>query len=413
MSPRTDLAEIKTQLYETKLVISRLRREVFELRSRDPELLAELALTETALLQLEQQYQQAVAQDTSSGQIINTKKGSGGVLGPQTTGLQAVVTLRMTQFPSAICHLLDAETHPLLTGEITNYDSDQRTRRVRITSFIEGYSARAVSTLELPPRAPKSFQHLPTLFPQARAGLCELTRATLNVLVEDLDTQRVEIHATYPLWLQAQTSAALAVRDPSSGAVHDMTPYLGAFVTPNDPPIIAFLRQAAELHPARRLVGYQGDTSKVEPQVKAIFDALKQRAEIVYVNSLVDFSPDTNASNQRVRLPRESLADRQANCIDGTVLYASLLEAASLSPALVLVPGHAFLAWETWNKDPRQWRFLETTMTGSNSFEEACQTAAKTAAYYQELAGRLNDPAIFRLWPLRQLRAERGITPMA
>ncbi len=29
------------------------------------------------------------------------------------------------------------------------------------------------------------------------------------------------------------------------------------------------------------------------------------------------------------------------------MLLASLLDAASLHPAIVLVPGHAFLAWET------------------------------------------------------------------
>ena len=46
-------------------------------------------------------------------------------------------------------------------------------------------------------------------------------------------------------------------------------------------------------------------------------------------------------------LPRESLADKEANCINGTVLFASLLEGISMSPAIVLVPGHAFLAWET------------------------------------------------------------------
>ena len=233
------------------------------------------------------------------------------------------------------------------------------------------------------------------------------------MLVEDLDTQKVEIHATYPLWLLAETTAPLAMRDPTSGAVLDLTPYLGAFVTPNDPPVIAFLRHAAAAHAEKRLVGYQGDASKVEPQVRAIFEALKQNASITYVNSVVDFSPDVNTSNQRVRLPRESLADQQANCIDGTVLFASLLEAASLSPALVIVPGHAFLAWETWSKEPREWRFLETTMIGSSTFEEACQSATKTAAYYQALAEKLKNPQIYRFWPLRQLRSERGITPMA
>ena len=67
--------------------------------------------------------------------------------------------------------------------------------------------------------------------------------------------------------------------------------------------------------------------------VKAIYDALQTKANIKYVNSTVDFNPDETAKTQRVRLPRETLKERQANCIDGALLFASLLEAISLNPA--------------------------------------------------------------------------------
>jgi hypothetical protein len=103
-------------------------------------------------------------------------------------------------------------------------------------------------------------------------------------------------------------------------------------------------------------------------------------------------------------LPRESLFDKQANCIDGTVLFASLLEGISMRPAIVLVPGHAFVAWETWTSSG-EWRYLETTMIGTSTFEQACLSAETTAKHFAA-AKQL------RLLPLVQLRSKLGITPM-
>src|SRR5262249_29128158 len=151
-------------------------------------------------------------------------------------------------------------------------------------------------------------------------------------------------------------------RDPATHGWADLSRYLGAFVTPNTPSVIAFLRQVADHHPDQRLVGYQGDAAAVEPQVKAVFEALR-KAGITYINSVIAFSPDDGTATQRVRLPRQSLADREANCIDGTVLFASLLEAASLNPAIIVVPGHAFLGWESWRRSD-VWHYLETTLIG-------------------------------------------------
>jgi hypothetical protein len=97
----------------------------------------------------------------------------------------------------------------------------------------------------------------------------------------------------------------------------------------------------ARHHPDGQLYGYQ---AAVEPQVRAIFQALKLDASITYVNSIVSFNPEEGSRSQRVRLPRQALDEQQANCLDGALLFASLLEAASLNPALVILPNHALVA---------------------------------------------------------------------
>jgi hypothetical protein len=398
------LAELRQEEYDKRLEVDRLRREVYgqEDPSASAELFEELGTAEDALREVEEKLSKAAEDDPKSGLILDSKREIAR-RGVETTGLEAKVHLRMAQIPTSYVHLLDAAQDPLISCNVYVSPTSESTRRVRVSSFIEGYSARAIETFELAPDHEHSFDQLPTLFLDRIRDLDELTRASLNVLVEDLDG-KVELHVTQPIWLLARTTAPLAVRDPQTGGWRDMKRYLGAFVTPNARDLMKFLRAAAERHPSGRLVGYQVGEEEVALQVKALFEALKEEADITYVNSVVDFSPDQGFTGQRVRLPRESLSDHQANCIDGTVLFASLLEGISINPAIVVVPGHAFLAWETW-RDSGVWKYLETTMIGTHTFEEACQSAERTAAYYGKQK-RLTQLS------LKELRANNGIFPM-
>jgi hypothetical protein len=409
------LIERRREEYERRTLVDRLRREIYGQHADPasvPELLEELAMAEAELEQAEGRRREIQGKDPKSGLILTTARDAPTHRGAETTGLEVQVHLNMAHVPTSFYHLLSAEHTPLLTCTVEatrRLDDGPNKRRVRVSSRVEGYSAMATNSFEIGIGKDKThtFKQLPTFFPQRVREVTELTRATLSVEVEDLDG-KMELHQTEAVWLLARTSAPLAVMDPQTGKWRDLTPYLGAFVTPNSVALMTFLREAADVHPEGRLVGYQGSRDNVTPQVKALFDALKVKAEITYVNSVVDFNPQQGLNTQRVRLPRESLADREANCIDGTVLFASLLEGISMSPAIVLVPGHAFLAWETWRDGDggsNQWRYLETTMIGSSTFEQACASAEHTAGVY-ESRGQL------RMWPLTKLRVELGITPM-
>jgi len=402
------VGQLSRREYELRTNVDRLRREVYQQAdpSSAPKLLEELAKAEKDLQAVEQQRTAAQQEHhPNQGVLLEMKDAVSVTRGFETTGLEAKVFLNMAQVPTSFYHLLDMETTPLLTCSVkaTRDPEGKRKRRVRVSSYIEGYSARAFDTFELRINDTHEFKQLPTLFPDRIRDVNELTRATLNVVVEDLDGS-VELHETEPIWLLARTSAPFAVMNPQTGQWQDLTYYLGAFVTPNAPSLMTFLREAARLHPDGHLVGYQGGEEQIVPQVKALFDALKTKAEITYVNSVIDFNPQQGFASQRVRLPRESLADKEANCIDGTVLFASLLEGISMSPAIVLVPGHAFLAWET-ERNKNTWHYLETTMIGSSTFEQACTSAEKTAEFYKS-SGNL------RMWSLTELRTRFGITPM-
>ena len=346
------------------------------------------------------------------GIVVDTAHDSG-LLGATSTKLEVTVKLRMAHIPTSVCHLFDPATHPLLSCSAAKaLGADAATRRLRVTATVEGYSAPAIDTVELETAAPHEFDLLPTFYPERLHDVTELTRATVSVLVDDLDSQLVELHRTSPVWLLARTTALLSVTDPVTGASQDLTPYFGAFVTPNDPKVLAFLQQVKTHHPDKTLAGYQGDPGAVTAQVKAVYDAVRTDVDVTYVNSTLAFSPDDTTAVQRVRLPHEALETGAANCIDGVVLLASLLEAISLRPAIVVVPGHAFLGWET-GRDSGEWRYLETTMLGTQPFEAAAARGDEEAAELQKLAVDRNDQTIFRRWPLRQLRKEFGIVPTA
>jgi hypothetical protein len=396
----------------------RLRRQVALWRQQlynrpdpgsDGALVAALAEAEAQLQRLEAA--RDAGRGDSGGILLDTggggEKPGGIMLGAETTAVDARVLLRQSHVPTGIVHLLDPSKTPLVTFRI-RYGGDEYVR-LRLSSLVEGYSARAIDTVELLPDDEITIHHLPTFFPHRIRHVNELTRATLHIRIDDLDGA-TEQHSTFPIWLLARTSAYLGMKDPATGGWIDLLPYLGAWVTPNATGVMRLLRVATTLHPAQQIAGYQVGPAGVAQQVEAIYRSLQQE-EIRYIHSALCFGVTEGEYMQRVRLPREALANKSANCIDGTVLMASLLEAASLNPALVLVPGHAFLGWEQ-GPENGEWDYLETTMIADHDFEAARASARRLAEQQQAQAERLRAPHLFRRLSVAELRTHHQITPM-
>ena len=323
---------------------------------------------------------------------------------PAPETVEIAVHLRMEQVYTALCDLFEAEERPLV--EVVLANRTDRAQRLCASVEIQHYSTRIDKTKILAPGESATLHLLPALLREQVRPLNVITRATATVTVTDLEAGR-ELHQEgYPVWLLARNAAPIATRDPATGTWVDLTRYFGAFVTPDAPPVRAFLHNAAERHPKRRLEGYQGDTVS---QARAIYEALKEDSGILYVDSTTSFNPDAAARDQRVRLPRESLAERLANCIDGVLLFASLLEACTIDAALVISTDHAILAWQRARGGER-WEYLETTMLATNSFADACEIGARRAALWQQQAA--GDPTRFRRWSMRELRERYHITPL-
>ncbi|HYH65668.1 MAG TPA: hypothetical protein VD866_13310 [Urbifossiella sp.] len=388
---------------------SPLRRQVQRLRAAvyaqpdptaNPDLLAELSLAEGALR----------AEEAAAGPVPTDAPAAvapaGRMLGPNSTQLKVEPTLNMHPVPTAIYPLLDPDTDPLLTVAVSNLSLNAGVKRVCVRAWIEGLSAECVRTVELPrgAKAPVVLKLLPLLFPERVRLVTEVQRATLHLRVDDLDG-KPESHDTFPLVLLARTSGFNAAADPATGLSKDLTHYYGSWVTPYAEPVQALLRVAAGFAPAGQLLGYlRGGGGRVRDQVAAVYRALKEHG-VAYVHSVTDYGAPRGTVTQRTRLPREALDRKSANCIDGAVLFASLLEGASLNAALLLVPGHALAGWEAADGSG-EWRFVETTMVGTDDFDAACASGQRQYEKNREMY-----PESLRLHPLAALR-DRGIWPM-
>jgi hypothetical protein len=145
--------------------------------------------------------------------------------------------------------------------------------------------------------------------------------------------------------------------------------FFAAYVNEEHPMIDRILREALDTRIVRRFEGYQSrNPEQVKKQVYAIWSALQKR-DFKYSSIVNTSMPSSNVYTQRVRTLDDAFASSQINCVDGSVLFASLLRAINIEPILVRMPGHMFVGFYL-DKKRTERAFLETTMIGDVDLEE-------------------------------------------
>lgn len=406
------MSDVFRELKDHQVVVQRLRALVYSRSdpAADEKLLKELAEAEKNLIELKLQMAAVPAPTQPELQpLVEVPH----FLGQATTELEINTQILMEPLPTGIYHLLNPAKQPLLTVTVKNLAAESR--RIRVSAYIEGLSARVVQTLELKSKKTALFKMYPTLLPERARLVTEVQWATLHVIVDILGNTKqdaapnkqpyaelCESHNTFPILCLSRNSSFNATRDPTTGQTIDLSRYYAAWVTPYERSVQQCIRQAATLNKGGQMWGYQGNSAAVTRQVKALYEALKA-ADLTYVSSVLDYGTTERQMTQRTRLPRESLEFKSANCIDGTVLMASLLEGVSLNPAIRMVPGHAFVGWET-GFETGEFEYLETTMIGTHDFKAACASGNKQ----HEKAAIFDDAEPLSI---ARLRSE-GIFPM-
>ena len=154
--------------------------------------------------------------------------------------------------------------------------------------------------------------------------------------------------------------------------LEDISVTFAAYVNENHPWIDGLLKEALSAAKEQELIngftGYQsGNQEEVLSQVFAIWNALQRRG--IKYSDVSTAPPSKFVYSQTVRFLDDTVQSSQANCVDGSVLMASILRRIGLDAYLVMVPGHCFLAFTDGNEENPTMYGLETTMLGSDNLK--------------------------------------------
>lgn len=164
-----------------------------------------------------------------------------------------------------------------------------------------------------------------------------MTSFTVNVWADALseDTKNLVMSKEYPIELMSYDQWLGITILPQS---------LAAFVTPNHPAISQMIVKAAKhlktIAGESAFTEYQtGNSVEVRKQIAAVFAALHEE-NIVYRSLPASFEE----IGQRITLPEQVLSSKLGNCIELSLLFASILEAIGIHSGVVIMQGHAYLA---------------------------------------------------------------------
>jgi hypothetical protein len=251
---------------------------------------------------------------------------------------------------------------------IANSTADRLENRVAVQ--VLGWSDEEIQRVDVDAGAVRTFFFAPTFYSRLYNNR-EITAATAMVKVRDAHGQLL-FTRTVPVRLRSAD-------DIFWGPKFEYAPFIASWVTPHDPLVEKVLSRAKEFAPGRRLPGYEEGRNAAQQelsslvQARAIYRAL-QVSGVSYVKSSMTFGRNADIS-ERVRMPRESLRQISANCIDGAVMYASLFENLGMQPEIVLVPHHAYVGVRVAPESDK-YLYIETALTGRASFYEAVRAAA-------------------------------------
>ena len=160
-----------------------------------------------------------------------------------------------------------------------------------------------------------------------------------------------------------------------------------AYVNEGSPAVEKVLQEALASRLVNHFAGYQGSDDDVLREVFAVWAALQARG-IHYSSITTTAGNSKTVSSQHVRFVDESLQDEQANCVDGSVLFCSILRKLGLRTFLVNIPGHMYMGVYLTRDDDNRIA-IETTMIGAGVSES--EEKIKTIKPLRSLKGTLDN----------------------
>ena len=267
-----------------------------------------------------------------------------------------------------IAHLYGKFLDDFVIVTVTNGNS--AAVKVVVSSQVSDYTGQASDTITVAAGATEEIRQNPRLTTAAIDGLNSQHQADLHVVVSYLDAgqPRIVLDQTSPTLITSRRDFPWTIKGFTQQEDWDL---VVAMMTPTDPGVEALIRAAANYDPSGAMTsGYDSlndDSGSVWQRLSNIWQSEATDYHLTYVGTTDSFAA---GSSQRIRLPGEVLDQASGNCIELTLLYASTAEALGLESAIIMIPGHAYVAVRLDNKNDSYY-FIETTMIGTATFKEA------------------------------------------
>lgn len=211
-----------------------------------------------------------------------------------------------------------------------------------------------------------------TIYPEINWKYDELkqntqpTPVSFSVTIENLGNEKRE--NIYTMSMRSINECMTSYID-KKGKRNDTSILFAAYVNEDNPLIDQILREALDTRIVNRFWGYQSKKKDVvRNQVYAIWYVLQKRNFKYSSISNSSFSSN-KITAQKVRTFDDAYQNSQINCVDGSVMLASLLKAINIDPVLVKTPTHMFIGYYL-NKSHTEIEFLETSIIGDVNLDE-------------------------------------------
>lgn len=161
-----------------------------------------------------------------------------------------------------------------------------------------------------------------------------------------------------------------SIKDANENKI-DLLDTLCAWIVNNDPSLMDAVSRAGERGKKHEPPIIIGDpyNKKLLKQIELIYNTLKDDYDLAYLSQpIIDNNGNLYAS-QRVKYPVQTLKN-QGNCIELSVLFASLFESIGINSIIMLLPneGHCVVGWEESDIEANgvKYRLLETNQVGQD-----------------------------------------------
>ena len=252
---------------------------------------------------------------------------------------------------------------------VTISNPSQAAIRLRVSVRVPGWSDEEIQIAEVAAGGVRTLVFAPAFLPRLYQNH-EIIAATARITITD-PASGSNYETTQPVRLRS-------AEDMFWGKAFKYAPFIASWVTPHDHEVENLLSRAKQFMSDHRLPGYEDWKSQDEQelatyrQAKAIYTAV-QKSGFSYVKSSLTLG-DHRGVSERVRMPRVSLSQSSANCIDAAVMYASLFENLGMDATVVLVPGHAYVGVRVAEGSPK-FLMIDVALTGRTNFTEAVASA--------------------------------------